>query len=361
MTVFKRGNHWHYDFTYKKRRYRGAIKEARTKPQAKHAEACIRSTLSEKQFEKKYGLVETPETPFNKYVKETFLPFSKLHKKSYQDDVYITRILEAFFGSTPLQDITPEMIEEYKHKRLDSKTNKGTKRTPARVKRELSVLSKIFSMAFKKRLIDDNPCRRIEALPKSGKRNRVLSPDEEKRLYAALDGQEWVQNIITMALHTGMRQGEIFNLRWFDVDFPRGSIYVRNTKNSEDRTVPMNDVIREMLGRLRRSSEYVFPSPKTGKRIVDIKSTFDKARKAAKLVDFRFHDLRHTAATRMADNPSTTAFTLASIFGWLDIKMALRYAHATDQAKRNAVENLTGQPQKSPQNENGRPASLPKS
>ncbi|MEK6335676.1 MAG: tyrosine-type recombinase/integrase [Acidobacteriota bacterium] len=87
------------------------------------------------------------------------------------------------------------------------------------------------------------------------------------------------------------------------------------------------------------TSEHVFPSPTTKGRLVDVKRRFDFAKSEAGIKDFRFHDLRHTAATRMADC-GADAFTLAAIFGWSDVRMALRYTHATDEAKRRAVENL---------------------
>ena len=77
----------------------------------------------------------------------------------------------------------------------------------------------------------------------------------------------------------------------------------------------------------------VFPSPKTEGRLVDVKFRFDKAKRAAEPKDFRFHDLRHTAATRMADG-GADAFALAEIFGWSDVRMALRYTHATAESKR---------------------------
>jgi hypothetical protein len=73
--------------------------------------------------------------------------------------------------------------------------------------------------------------------------------------------------------------------------------------------------------------------------LVDVKRRFDLAKSNAGIKDFRFHDLRHTAATRMADC-GADAFTLAAIFGWSDVRMALRYTHATDEAKRRAVDRL---------------------
>ncbi|HEX6716096.1 MAG TPA: tyrosine-type recombinase/integrase [Pyrinomonadaceae bacterium] len=113
--------------------------------------------------------------------------------------------------------------------------------------------------------------------------------------------------------------------------------------------------------RLPRTSEYVFPSPRTEGRLVDVKFRFDKAKREAGIRDFRFHDLRHTAATRMADG-GADAFALAEIFGWSDVRMALRYTHATDEAKRRAVENLVkpiGPSDESVTNEKGRVAALP--
>ncbi|HEY6807082.1 MAG TPA: tyrosine-type recombinase/integrase [Pyrinomonadaceae bacterium] len=92
-----------------------------------------------------------------------------------------------------------------------------------------------------------------------------------------------------------------------------------------------------------------------------MKRRCDLAKSEAGIRDFRFHDLRHTAATRMADC-GADAFTLASIFGWSDVRMALRYTHATDEAKRRAVENLVkpiGPSDESVTNEKGRVAALP--
>ena len=164
-----------------------------------------------------------------------------------------------------------------------------------------------------------------------------------------------------MAINTGMRQGEIFNLTWFDVDLLRAVIHVRVSKNGKDRFVPINQTVRKMLEGLSRTSEYVFPSPKTNERLIDVKFRFDRAKRDAGIRDFRFHDLRHTAATRMADC-GADAFTLAAIFGWSDVRMALRYTHATDEAKRRAVENLVrpvGPSDESVTNEYGRVGALP--
>ncbi|HEX6623758.1 MAG TPA: site-specific integrase [Pyrinomonadaceae bacterium] len=196
-----------------------------------------------------------------------------------------------------------------------------------------------MTLAFDDELIDANPCRKVRPLPMDDRRTRYLSADEEKALLTALAGQEWLRAVVVAALHTGMRRGELFNLRWFDVDIGRGMIHVRHTKNGRDRTVPINRTVREVLEHQAKASAYVFPSPKTGARLVDIKRSFKQACTAAALVDFRFHDLRHTAATRLAD-AGVSVVVIAEVLGHSDIRMTKRYAHAMDEAKREAVERL---------------------
>jgi integrase len=214
------------------------------------------------------------------------------------------------------------------------------KRGPATVNRELAVLSAVLPLAVDDELIPSNPCRRVKPLRTDNQRSRYLSYDEEKRLLAALDGQDWLKNVVTMAIHTGMRRGEIFKLRWFDVDFSRGVIHVRDTKTAKDRDVPMSGAVREMLERQPKTGGHVFPSPKTGGQLVDIKRPFGLACDAAKIKDLRFHDLRHTAATRMAD-AGINVVVIAEILGHGDIRTTKRYAHAMDEAKREAVEKLS--------------------
>src|ERR1043165_8016596 len=105
-----------------------------------------------------------------------------------------------------ISEINPPMIEKFKQKRLEGETMYKRKRNPATVNRELCVLSKIFSLAFDAELIDSNPCRRVRKLRTETRRTRYLTFDEEARLFEQLEGQEWVQRIVTMAINTGMRQ-----------------------------------------------------------------------------------------------------------------------------------------------------------
>src|SRR5258708_15581083 len=226
MSVYKRRGSWFCDITIDGKRVQRVLKNARTRTQAIKATTVIESKL----FENRYGLEKRLEVRFDKFVEENFLPYSKLHKKSYPDDVRHCEMLCKTFGRMNLSEITPPLIEKFKQKRLEGKTMYGRKRHPATVNRELCVLSKIFSIAFDAELIANNPCRRVRKFRADCRRTRYLSFDEETRLFEKLQGQEWVKRIVTTAIHTGMRQGEIFNLTWFDVDFPRGTIHIRVSK-----------------------------------------------------------------------------------------------------------------------------------
>lgn len=330
---------YYYEFALRGERYRGVIPDARNAVQAKQAAEAIWDDLFNKRF--------NPEPPaeaapllFASFVKDTYLPLQQTNKKrSYARDAQIAGVLCEFFAGKTLQEIKKSDVEEFKRHQSEAKTKYDRTRSPATVNRELSVLSAILTLAVDDELLPSNPCRRVKPLRTDNERSRYLSKDEEKRLFAALAGERLLQDIVTLATHTGLRRGELFNLRWFDVDLTRGVIHVRNTKTARDRVVPMNAAARSMLERLPKTSGYVFPSPKTGERLVDIKKKFNEACETAKIENFRFHDLRHTAATRMAD-AGVNVIVIAEILGHSDIRMTKRYSHAMAEAKREAVEKL---------------------
>ena len=146
-----------------------------------------------------------------------------------------------------------------------------------------------------------------------------------------------------IALNTGMRRGEILKLKVSDLDFYRGEILVTQTKIDEDRSIPMNDLLRSELSAhcQNLSSEHVFCNPRTGKPITDIKKAFATLCKNSEIDGLRFHDLRHTAATRMGER-GIDPFTIAEIMGHKDVRTTVGYTHATREAKRRAVAALEG-------------------
>jgi integrase len=139
-----------------------------------------------------------------------------------------------------------------------------------------------------------------------------------------------------------MRRGEILSFAWDQVDFSRRLIRIAQSKSGRFRAIPMNARVVAEMERLkaRRDSEaYVFQSDRMDKHLGWLKRKWERAVREAKIPDFRFHDLRHTAATRFADCGADT-FTIAAILGHATIQMSARYTHATDEGTRRAVERL---------------------
>lgn len=158
-----------YDFSINKRRYRGAIKEARTLEQGRLAAKKIWDRI----FNKKYDL-DISETPFTRFYRERFLPFSKLHKKSHYDDIRIGEVLCEFFGNEPIEELKWERIEEFKTERSRVRTKTGDKRRPATINRELSILSKALTLAVKANVIRRNPCREVERIQSRQREKPIL-------------------------------------------------------------------------------------------------------------------------------------------------------------------------------------------
>lgn len=325
-----RRKRWHYEFRVRGVCYRGALPEARTKWQAEQAETQIRQQVYEGKFG---GLAIVPR--LKDFIDEIYLPWAKANKRSCRDDVWRSGVLIEYFGKQRRDEIAPFQIERFKHERRAGLTWRGTQRTPASVNRELEVLSRIYSIAIDNGMNIQNPCRKVRLLRMDNQRNRYLSEDEETRLMAIFEGRRaHLRSIVILALHTGMRRGEILSLRWNQIDFERSLILVQRTKTGRDRIIPMNSTVRETLAAIRQQAEgnQVFP-------INDVKRSFAYACVKAKIADFRFHDLRHTAATRLADR-GADAFQIAAILGHSSIQMTARYTHATSDGLRRAMESL---------------------
>lgn len=158
---------------------------------------------------------------------------------------------------------------------------------------------------------------------------------------AILPFTDHLKPLVLVSLNTGMRRGEIFNLKWSAVNIDTKTITVRGetTKTNDTRHIPMN---REALSTLTdwkkqsNESQYVFPS-QTGERLEDVKSAWSKLLERSRIERFRWHDMRHDFASRlvMAGVPLNT---VRDLLGHADIKMTLRYAHLAPATKAAAVE-----------------------
>lgn len=254
----------------------------------------------------------------------------------------------AELGHMRLCDVTPAVVADVRDRLADETTVRGTKRSPARVNRYLAALSSVFQLGLKELgWVDDTPMRQVSKLKEPRGRVRFLSADELARLSGACreSSCEPLYTVFMLAVSTGMRKGEVMGLRWRDVDLETGWASLPTTKNGEPREVRLAgealDLLREH-GRVRRlDTEYVFPSH-NGRKPLDIRKPWTLAVEAAEISDFRFHDLRHTAASYMHMSGAAQK-DIAEVLGHKTLAMTNRYTHLTRERIAETTERMTAQ------------------
>ena len=155
-------------------------------------------------------------------------------------------------------------------------------------------------------------------------------PDEIQTLLSNCEGllEGLLTLLVTVALHTGMRRGEQYRLRWQDINFQLGIITIPRSKNGERRYIPMNSTARaalEVLNQRKDDGGYVIPGD-AGQRNKDPRRTFKAAVKEAGIAHFRYHDIRHTFASRLV-MAGVDLRTVQELMGHKTIAMTVRYSH----------------------------------
>lgn len=213
-------------------------------------------------------------------------------------------VLKESLGKKLLRELRPSHLQAYKQQRLKTPTQLGQRqRTIASVNRELETLRAALNHAKREGWIITSPFEKARAvITKSSetRRFRVLSREEETRLLDACTGaREHLKPILIAALDTGARRGELFKLKWADVDFVRREITLRVsiTKTEQERKVPITSRLLVELQQLKGqgsadAEKRVFP-------YTDIKRSFAAACAAADVKSFRLHDCRHTTVSRL--------------------------------------------------------------
>ncbi len=231
------------------------------------------------------------------------------------------------FGSRPLEEISPADVEAYQTRRSDEGAAPGT------VNRERAVLSHLFKKARSWELIPPthNPLRETHKLEEPLGRPRPVRPDEEAALFAVLPAR--YKPVVTLALHTGLRLGELRAQLWRDVDLVRGTMTVTRPKSKKPESLPLNKTAKGVLASLERSGPLVFPTlPK------QLTNLFIRYARRAGLGDVTFHCLRDTFISRLA--PHVTTPTLMELARHRDYRMTKRYVKFDGDHLMAAVERL---------------------
>lgn len=262
--------------------------------------------------------------------------------RSCYDGKFRLEILRGYFGIRRLREITHSDLEKFRIARLGTKTKHDKQRSIATVNRELGLLRRVLNVAVANGWIHRSPFTMGKSLISIGDekpRERILTREEEERMLAACTGwRAHLRPILICALDTGMRRGELFKLVWGDVDFDNKLITIRafNTKTMRQRQIGMTERLARELAVLYAKN----PNPEAllfG--IGSIKGSWNKVRRIAGLTDLRFHDLRHTYATRLVSKHLPLS-EVGRVLGHTQPTMTYRYTNLTVETARRAAAAL---------------------
>ena len=325
-TIYRRGHSWCVGFTVNGRRVRETVG-----PNKKIAQKVLSlrmtQVLEDRYFPPNRQLGRMPFKDLQMYL-ERAGPLLKSIRTERNRVLAWARE----FGSRPLGQITRAEIEAWRREKM-------MKCRPATINRDLSRLRRMFSLAIEWDLLEESPMTGIRFLRENNARTRYLSLEESIRLIANCIAPH-IRALVTVALHSGMRLGEILNLRWHDLDFASGFILVRDSKNGESRHVAHDATLSALFRAYPRrlGADLVFSSS-SGGRIVDVRTGFLNACKRAGLTDLHFHDLRHTFASQFV-MAGGDLYILKEILGHKSITMTQRYAHLSPSYKIKAIDRM---------------------
>jgi integrase len=249
-----------------------------------------------------------------------------------------------------LKDIAPRLISEYKSFCREKKFS------PSTINSRRGFLNHAYRLAIREwEWVRENPVERVAREKVRNERDRWLTLEEEEKLlrlavlYPWVKGKKqepryWLQEILFFALNTGMRQDEILSLEWSNVDLFRKTATVVRSKNGEKRTIPLNQRTFEFLKEKSKvrciKSNWVFANLEQKKfDAANLLRAFYIVIERAGIKDFRFHDLRHTFATRLAQ-AGIDFYKISKLLGHKDIRMTQRYSHHYPESLRDGVEVL---------------------
>jgi integrase len=218
-------------------------------------------------------------------------------------------------------------------------------RSPATVNRYRAAISAVLTWAEKQDppWITGNPARKTKHRREIAGRTRFLTPEERGRLLAEAkcSGSSDLYLAVALSLATGGRQGEIMGLSWPDIDMQRALVVFRDTKNGDTRIVPLPtdaiELLRERRKVVRLDSALIFPSGKDPHKPVDLRSGFRAIVRRAEITGFRWHDMRHSAASALADLGANLLDT-GAVLGHRSQQTTRRYAHLTEARLRDLID-----------------------
>ena len=240
-------------------------------------------------------------------------------------------------GNLLLRDVTPVLVAKHRDLLLGAPTKSFGQRTfrprsPSTVLHYLCALSSAFRHGIRElHWIESNPVANVTKPKGSRWRTRFLSEDERVRLLAESKSHPHLYAAVLLSITTGLRQGELYRLAWADVSEAERWAVLGQTKNGDPRGVPLVAAALEALRALPRNNERLFP--------FDLTKAWRAAMRRAEISDFRWHDLRHSAASHLAKS-GANAVEIATLLGHRTLGMVRRYAHLANGHTRSLVDRV---------------------
>lgn len=261
---------------------------------------------------------------------EIYLEHARQKKRTWKDDEGALRKATPFFKGKRIDAITSWDIERYRASRAESLTK-------ATSNRDLALFRYMFNLAVKWGFLAASPVAGVKQYKEDDRPMRVLSVEEEKALLAS--SPPHLQTLVVTALNTGMRRGELLSLQWDAIDFKERTITVRYSKSGRARHIPMNEVLFNALRGARPADAFGPVFTYKGASVSDVKTAFLRSVARAGIRECRFHDLRHTFATRLVLAGVDLA-TVKELLGHASITTTMKYAHPAPEHRRAAVDRL---------------------
>lgn len=299
---------------------------------------------------------ERDNLTFNRFFADTYMPQQKADGKSARsvarEDEFARLWIGPVFGSKPLRKIVPLDLERLKKKMTEAG------RAARSISYCLATVRQVFNHARRLGLYDgESPTTKVKKPVEDNRRIRFLSREEADKLLEALaERSPDVHDMALVALHCGLRAGEVFALEWGDVDLDRGVLTIRGTsrragtktKSGKTRAAIMTEAVKAMLAAKKRGehTELVFPG-RGGKKIIQISDSFNRTVKALGLNDgveddrqrVVFHTLRHTFASWLVEQ-GIDLYTVKELMGHGTLAMTERYSHLDPENLRRAVKDF---------------------
>ena len=223
--------------------------------------------------------------------------------------------------------------------------------SPATMNRYINAMAAVFTWAIRRRIAPkgwDHPARRIERKAENNEKTRFLAAGERDALLHACRAAAWprLYLLVLMALTTGARKGELLGLRWCDLDLQTRLAHVGRSKNGDPKSLPLVPAVLDELERFKPektdSTGLVFPSPRRARQPCAFEEGWKEAMRAARIKDFRFHDLRHTCASMLAQN-GATLLEIGDLLGHRQVSMTKRYSHLAASHRSALVNRVLGE------------------